>query len=75
LYFYGQEGRQSSWDGTTYEYRATKGGMVVDVISPNNQVIFARLTLRSLPHGRLSGKLVELRSPARSQQLTFVPVP
>ena len=74
VYFYGREGRPASWAGTTYEYHAIKGRMVIDVISPNNQVIFARMTLRSLPHGRLSGKLAVSRLSPRSQQLTFVPV-
>lgn len=73
MYVDGEDGKPVSWVGTTYEYHAIKSHMAMDIVSPNNQVIFARLNLRRLPNGRLSGELEQLRPPRRSQQITFAP--
>ena len=73
VYYYGPGGKPASWVGITYEYHAINGRMVIDVISPNNQVIFGRLNLRHLPDGTLSGVLEQLRPLGRSRQITFDP--
>lgn len=74
MYVYGAHGDPVSWVGATYEYHTIKGWMVMDIISPDNQVIFARMNLRRLADGRLSGVLEQLRPPGRAQQITLAPV-
>jgi hypothetical protein len=72
VYAYTKSGRTTSWVGTTYEYHPEgKGRMTVDVISPNNQVIFARLKLRTGRGGKLSGRLLQLRPPGPTQAISL----
>jgi len=55
IYHYEAAGRPSALVARTYEYHAVDGGMEIDVISPQNQVILARLKLHQSGAGRLSG--------------------
>jgi hypothetical protein len=72
VYAYTKSGRTTSWVGTTYEYHPRGNGrMVVDVISPNNQVIFARMRLRAGKGGRLTGELLQLRPPGPTQAISL----
>jgi hypothetical protein len=72
IYAYTKSGRTTSWVGTTYEYHPRGNGrMIVDVISPNNQVIFARMKLRVGKGGRLTGKLLQLRPPGPTQAISL----
>lgn len=73
IYVDGQDGSPETWVATTYDYHLVKGRMVIDLISPNNQVVFGRMTLRSLRDGELAGQLEQLRPPGRSQPITLVP--
>jgi hypothetical protein len=74
VYAYNQAGRVESWVGTTYEYHPRgKGRMTVDVISPNNQVIFARMKLRVGKGGKLGGKLFQLIPPGPTQTISLRP--
>jgi hypothetical protein len=64
LYLYGAEGRETNWVGATYEYHPVgRGRMLVDVVSPNNQTVFARMRLAVRRGHRLSGTLVQLQPP------------
>lgn len=75
VYTYDAEGKEVSWIGTTYEYHAVDGGMTIDVVSPNNQVIFGRLKLRTAPGGELTGSFRQLMpEPEKPQQITLAPV-
>jgi hypothetical protein len=75
VYTYDEEGRETSWVARTYEYHP-KGGtkMAIDVISPTNENIFARLHLKVGAGGRLTG-IIEPRkppyTPVRPQQITL----
>jgi hypothetical protein len=72
VYAYTGSGQTTSWVGTTYEYRPRGGGrMTVDVISPNNQVIFARMKLRVGRGGKLSGKLFQLIPPGPTEAISL----
>jgi hypothetical protein len=75
VYTYDEAGRETSWVGRTYEYHPiAPGRMTVDVIAPANENIFARLHLRALPGGRLTGRLESIRpplAPVRPQQITL----
>jgi hypothetical protein len=75
VYTYDEAGRETSWVGRTYEYHAVAPGrMTIDVIAPANENIFARLHLRALPGGRLTGRLESIRpplAPVRPQQITL----
>lgn len=72
VYAYTKSGQTTSWVGTTYEYHPRGDGrMIVDVISPNNQVIFARMKLRTGKGGRLTGKLLQLRPPGPTQAISL----
>jgi hypothetical protein len=72
VYAYNRFGRTESWVGSTYEYHPRGDGrMTVDVISPNNQVIFARMRLRVGRGGKLSGKLFQLIPPGPTQQISL----
>jgi hypothetical protein len=75
VYTYDEAGRETSWVGRTYEYHAVgPGRMTVDVIAPANENIFARLHLRALPGGRLTGRLESIRpplAPVRPQRITL----
>ncbi len=72
VYAYTKSGQTTSWVGTTYEYHPRADGrMTIDVISPNNQVIFARLKLRVGKGGRLTGKLLQLRPPGPTQAISL----
>jgi hypothetical protein len=64
LYLYGAGGREISWVGATYEYHPVgRGRMIVDVVSPDNDQIFARMHLAVRRGQRLTGTLVQLESP------------
>ena len=75
VYTYDESGRETSWVGRTYEYHpVAPGRMTIDVIAPANENIFARLRLRALPGGRLTGRLESIRpplAPVRPQRITF----
>jgi hypothetical protein len=72
VYKYGKSGRTASWVGTTYEYHPHPGGrMTVDIVSPNNQVIFGRMHLRVGRGGRLGGKLEQLIPPGPTQKISL----
>ncbi|MFT3864916.1 MAG: hypothetical protein QM729_11645 [Solirubrobacterales bacterium] len=72
VYAYTKSGRTTSWVGTTYEYHPRgHRRMTIDVISPNNQVIFARLRLRAGRGGRLSGRLLQLRPAGPTQAISL----
>lgn len=76
VYTYDSAGRETSWVGRTYEYHHTSEGMTIDVISPNNEQIFARLKLRAAGHGRLTGTLREiLPVPKKPRPITLRPAP
>lgn len=75
VYAYTKSGRTSSWLGTTYEYHPRGGGrMTIDVISPNNQVIFARLKLRVGRGGKLTGELLQLRPAGPTEAISLTRV-
>jgi hypothetical protein len=75
VYDYDAEGRESSWLGRTYEYHAVGGGeMVIDVISPANEEIFARMRLHPARGGRLTGSLKMRIPPGPSQRISFAPI-
>ena len=64
LYLYGAGGREISWVGATYEYHAVRRGqMVIDIVSPDNDAIFARMRLAVRRGHRLTGTLVQLQPP------------
>jgi hypothetical protein len=75
VYTYDEAGRETSWVGRTYEYHPiSPGRMTIDVIAPANENIFARLHLRALPKGRLTGRLESIRpplAPVRPQRITL----
>jgi hypothetical protein len=75
VYTYDEEGRETSWVARTYEYHPKGGGkMAIDVISPANESIFARLHLRVGARGRLTGILEPLKpplAPVRPQRITL----
>jgi hypothetical protein len=78
VYTYDEAGRETSWVGRTYEYHSiAPGRMTIDVIAPANENIFARLHLRVLAGGRLTGRLESIRpplAPVRPQRITLRPV-
>lgn len=75
VYTYDEEGRETSWVARTYEYHPKGGGkMAVDVISPTNENIFARLHLQVRRGHRLTGTLEPLRppfAPVKPQRITL----
>jgi hypothetical protein len=75
VYTYDEAGRETSWVGRTYEYHPiAPGRMTVDVIAPANENIFARLHLRAIAGGRLTGRLESIRpplAPVRPQRITL----
>jgi hypothetical protein len=75
VYTYDEAGRETSWVGRTYEYHPiSPGTMIIDVIAPANENIFARLHLRALAGGRLTGRLESIRpplAPVRPQRITL----
>jgi hypothetical protein len=72
VYAYNSRGQMTSWVGTTYEYHPRGNGrMTIDVISPNNQVIFARMKLRVGRGGKLSGELFQMIPPGPTQQISL----
>ncbi len=74
VYAYDAEGRESSWLGRTYEYHAVGGEMIIDVISPDNEEIFARMRLHPVRGGRLTGSLKMRIPPGPSQRISFAPI-
>lgn len=75
VYTYDEAGRETSWVARTYEYHP-KGGtkMAIDVISPANESIFARLHLKVGPRGSLTGILEPRKpplAPVRPQRITL----
>jgi hypothetical protein len=76
IYTYGPGGREVSWVGRTYEYHHTSDGMKIDVISADNEEIFARLKLRVGSAGSLTGTLRELLPvPKKPVAITLRPAP
>lgn len=75
VYTYDEAGRETSWVGRTYEYHPiAPGRMTIDVIAPANENIFARLHLRALAGGRLTGRLESIRpplAPVHPQRITL----
>ncbi len=75
VYTYGEDGRETSWVARTYEYHPKgPGRMAIDVISPANENIFARLHLRVTAGGKLTGLLEPLLppfAPVRPQQISL----
>jgi hypothetical protein len=71
IYHYEAAGRKTILLGRTYEYHAVGRGMVIDVISPANQVILARLRLHPIAHGRLTGHLTSLVPPGPPRRITL----
>jgi hypothetical protein len=75
VYTYDEAGRETSWVARTYEYHPKgPGKMAIDVISPANENIFARLHLRVIAGGRLTGILEPLKpplAPVRPQQISL----
>jgi hypothetical protein len=74
VYAYDAEGRESSWLGRTYEYHAVGDEMIIDVISPDNEEIFARMRLHPARSGRLTGSLKMRIPPGPSQRISFAPI-
>jgi hypothetical protein len=48
--------------------------MTIDVVSPNNQVIFARMNPLAGRGGKLSGKRFQMIPPGPTQQISLSPV-
>jgi hypothetical protein len=75
VYTYDRAGRETSWVARTYEYHPLGGTrMAIDVISPANESIFARLRLRVGANGNLTGMLEPLKppyAPIRPQRITL----
>jgi hypothetical protein len=73
LYLYGAGGQETSWVGATYEYHPVgRGRMLVDVVSPDNQEVFARIRLAVRRGHRLTGTLVQLQPPfVPAQRITL----
>jgi hypothetical protein len=75
VYTYDRAGRETSWVARTYEYHPLGGTrMAIDVISPANESIFARLRLRVGARGNLTGILEPLKppyAPIRPQRITL----
>jgi hypothetical protein len=74
VYTYGANGQETSWIGTTYEYHTVGDTTTIDVISPDNQVIFARLELRPTTGGKLTGELIQVLPPGPTQRITLAPL-
>jgi hypothetical protein len=75
IYHYEAAGRETIMLGRTYEYHAVGGRMSIDVISPQNQVILARLQLRPLAGGKVGGTLRSLLPPKPPERITMGPAP
>jgi hypothetical protein len=75
VYTYDEAGRETSWVARTYEYHPKgPGKMAIDVISPANENIFARLHLRVIAGGKLTGTLEPIRpplAPVRTQRISL----
>jgi len=64
LYLYSAGGHEINWVGATYEYHPIgRRRMLVDVVSPDNQEVFARMRLAVRRGQRLTGTLVQLQPP------------
>ncbi|HVW46524.1 MAG TPA: hypothetical protein VHA76_05690 [Solirubrobacterales bacterium] len=74
IYRYDAAGRPAVLLGRTYEYHAIGGAMVIDLISPENQVILGRLKLRPAAGGRLTGTVRSLLPPRPPRRITLAPV-
>jgi hypothetical protein len=75
IYTYDPEGREMVVLGRTYEYHAVGGQMTIDVISPENQVILARLRLHPVGEGRLTGQFRSLLPARKPERMTLAPAP
>jgi hypothetical protein len=71
IYHYEAAGRPSALVARTYEYHAVPGGMEIDVISPENQVILARMKLHQSGAGRLSGAFRSLMPAEGPQKISL----
>jgi hypothetical protein len=74
VYHYEAAGRETVLLGRTYEYHAVGKRMTIDVISPQNQVILARMRLHPSGGKRLAGTLTSLVPPGPHRQITLAPV-
>jgi hypothetical protein len=74
IYHYEAAGRPSALVARTYEYHAVDGGMEIDVISPENQVILARMKLHQSGAGRLSGTFRSLMPAGGPQTISMARV-
>jgi hypothetical protein len=75
LYTYDAEGRETSVLGRTYEYHSVGDRMTIDIISPENQAILARMTMHVAGGGRLTGNLTTLMPAGKPEQMTLAPAP
>lgn len=75
LYTYDAEGREMVVLGRTYEYRSVGDRMEIDIISPENQVILARMRLHPVDGGKLTGEVSFLVPPGKPEQISFGPAP
>jgi hypothetical protein len=75
VYHYDAAGHVSVILGRTYEYHSIGRRMVIDVISPANQAILARMTLHPAAGGKLKGKLKSLQPAGPPRQITLAPAP
>jgi len=75
IYRYEAAGRPSALVARTYEYHAVPEGMEIDVISPENQVILARMKLHQAGGGKLTGTFRSLvpKQPPEAISLARVP--
>jgi hypothetical protein len=74
VYHYEAAGRETVLLGRTYEYHAVGDEMTIDVISPQNQVILARMRLHPVGGSKLTGTLTSLLPPGPARRVTFAPV-
>ena len=74
VYHYEAAGRETVLLGRTYEYHAVGEAMTIDVISPQNQVILARMRLHPAGGAKLTGTLTSLLPSGPARRVTFAPV-
>ncbi len=75
LYTYNAEGRETSLLGRTYEYHSVGDTMTIDIISPDNQAILARMKLHVAGGGKLTGELTSLMPAGKPEPMTLGPAP
>ena len=75
IYTYDAEGHETTLLGRTYEYHSEGDQMEIDVISPTNQAILARMKLHPVAGGKLSGTLTSLMPKGKPEPMTLGPAP